>query len=263
MNNRPVNVESISFQPFVSMIESEPDSVIAQEPVYSFDKERVEIARMQMTAEEESRKAQAQSQAIVREAQAKAEELIAGAHAQAEQFHQEGFQKGYAEGTAKAEAEIEAKYRTIADQELAQIRSIVVSFTQSYKDLIKNAEQSLVKLATDIAAKVIQEEAQKNGELVLRMVKVGLERVVEKANIIVKVHPEQLEVVKHHKAQLISMVESVDNFELMPDTRVARGGCVVETNSGSVEVRLEKQINELKKALTGEDTEEKNVSDND
>jgi flagellar assembly protein FliH len=258
-----VTVETISFQPFVSLVESEQSTVVAQEPVYSFDKERVEIARLQMTTEEESRKAQAHSQAIVQSAQAQAEELISGAHAQVEQFHQEGFQKGYAEGTAKAEAEIEAKYRDIADQELAQIRMIVVSFTQSYKDLLKNAEQSLVRLATDIAAKVIQEEAQKNSELVLRMVKVGLERVVEKANIVVKVHPEQLEMVKHHKAQLIGMVESIDNFELMPDTRVDRGGCVVETNSGSVEVRLEKQISELKKVLTGKDTEETNVSDHD
>jgi len=247
----------------VSIVEHEQGAAVAQEPVYSFEKERVEIARMQITAAEESRKAQVQAQEIVKEAQAKAEELIAGAHAQVEQFHQEGFQKGYTEGTVKAETEVEAKYKDIAEQELAQIKTIVVSFTQSYKDLIKNAEQSLVSLATDIAAKVIQEEAQKHSELVLRMVKVGLERVVEKANIVVKVHPEQLELVKHHKAQLISMVESIDNFELMPDVRVDRGGCVVETNSGSVEVRLQKQVNELKKVLTGEDTEEKNVSDHD
>jgi flagellar assembly protein FliH len=206
--------------------------------------------------------AQAKANKLLIDAEEKIKELFVQAQSEIEARQLEGYEKGYAAGAAKAESEVDKKYEKAFQEEFSQIREVIFSFRESYKDVLKKAETQLVKLSMDIARKVIGQEAEKNEAIVIAMIKEGLSRVVERANITVRINPAQLYVAEAHKKLIVSSLEGIDGFELREDAKVDLGGCIVETESGSVELRIEKQLLEVKKVLTGEDNTNDDVAGN-
>lgn len=240
-------IENLSLEKF-----NNQDTLIAKQE---------EITLLKAQAEELVKEAQKQANIIIEEAKSQAKEILDKAKSEAEDYKKEAFQRGFAEGEDKAKREIEERYNLIFENELLQLKRIIEVFRNSYQETIKQAEQALVKLALDIAEKIIKEEATKNKEIVLRMVKEGLCRVLDRAKLVLHIHPEELNFVEKNKQKLLATLEGIEDFEIRQDTRVDIGGCIIETESGSVEVRLDKQIKEIRKALTGEDREF-NVSHN-
>lgn len=221
-----------------------------------------DVLQLKRDAQQLYDEAQAKANKLLSEAEEKIRVRFAEAQANIAESVQEGYQKGYADGLAKAELEVDKKYEKAFQEEFSQIREVILSYRESYTEMLKKAESQLVKLSMDIARKVIGQEAEKNEAIVIAMVKEGLGRIIERTNIVVRINPAQLYVVESHKKKIISALESVDNFELREDPKVDLGGCIVETDSGSVEVRIDKQLQEIKKVLTGEDKENDDVTGN-
>ncbi len=232
-----------------------------------------DVNKVKLFTEEDSRRlkdeashfvseSEVQAAKILKDAEEEARTLIVLAEKKVEDFRKEGLRQGYEEGLKKAEAEMEEKYSKLFQAEAEQLRVFLEALKNSYKDVIKTAESPLVKLAMDIAEKVIKSEAEKNSQVVLNNIRDALSRVSAKASIVVRVNPDQFDLVEESKKKLCSFVEGIDSFELKPDSKVDKGGCVIETPSGSVEARIEKQISELKKITGIQDKEESDVSGN-
>lgn len=215
---------------------------------------------------EEALKSLAETEAraikLVKDAEEEAKTLIVLAERKVEDFRKEGLRQGYEEGLKQAEAEMEEKYSQAFQKEAQQLGDFMQALKDSYADAIKTAEGPLVKIALDIAEKVIKEEAEKNSEVILANIRDSLLRLTSKVHIVVRVNPGQFDLVAGHKQKLISVVEGIDDFSLVGDEKVGKGGCVIETPSGSVEARIAKQLKELKKVITGQNKEDLDVSEN-
>jgi flagellar biosynthesis/type III secretory pathway protein FliH len=65
-------------------------------------------------------------------------------------------------------------------------------------------------------------------------------------------HPDDLELLERGRPRLLERCRSAGALQLEADERIARGGCVVESELGSVDARLAVQLDAIERALRGE-----------
>lgn len=163
--------------------------------------------------------------------------------------YQEGFQKGVEEGTE--EGKTRARQEMLASQKdsIKQLVSIVSSARQSLGVLVKNHENELVELAISIAEKIILREIDRSEDVVFGIVKQVLQRANDRQEILLRLNPGDVDLVKQHQDDLTAEFDDIRTVHIEPDTRVSRGGCLLELPSGCIDGRIEQQLQQVRKSL--------------
>ena len=73
--------------------------------------------------------------------------------------------------------------------------------------------------------------------------------VVDKDSVIVKVNPDDLELINSISDDSSLSLKDFKRLEFKEDGHVERGGCIVETNSGTIDARLSVQLEEIESEL--------------
>ncbi len=201
----------------------------------------------------ESTKLTEEAKNIVEGARRQAESIVLAAQKQAGYIKEEAYKKGFEEGRKEGERLARQEKEREMEEEISRFRALAEKMVSSYNEVIKKAEASLVKLAVKIAEKVIKDESSSRQEVLENMVRDGISRLQEKTNIKVRVNPEQLSFLKDKREEFLSSFEDIKGFEIVPDDTVSKGGCVVETPTGSVDLRIDKQVEEIKKNIIAEE----------
>jgi len=150
------------------------------------------------------------------------------------QAHAEGLALGGSQATARFEEEL--------DRERKRLTDLIVEFQQQRKDYYAKVELELVHLALAIAAKILHREAQVDRMVVAGLVKVMIERLQQKTNIIVRVRPEDAEAWRHSFHNHVN-VQIVDDLTLQPK------GCLLETELGVADMGLDSQLKEVEQGF--------------
>ena len=77
----------------------------------------------------------------------------------------------------------------------------------------------------------------------------ALRRVVEGGTLRIRVNAEDLQTVRGNREELLTLVDNIRHVEIIEDRRVGAGGCIVETDAGSIDARLETQLAEAANLL--------------
>jgi type III secretion system HrpE/YscL family protein len=174
--------------------------------------------------------AQRRAREVVEAAERQAEEIRRAAQEDAENARSRGHAQGYEEGLARA---TEVLARAYAERDA----------------LLGDAEREAVELALRAAEKIMGREVERGAAA--EIVTQALTAVRRARRIRVRVSPADLEAVRAREAALVARLAPGAGFELCEDPAVPRGGCIVETEGGSIDARLETQIGALRRALLG------------
>jgi flagellar assembly protein FliH len=160
-------------------------------------------------------------------------------------LEREAFAKGYEQGeragTEAAGKRGEAMLRRLSDT-LTELTSLRAS-------MIRQTENQIVELALAVARRVVHREISLDRNLLIAIVRVALDRLGESAHVTVRLHPEEFEATG--AARVAEFAGSDITF--VPDARVGRGGCRVESDMGMLDASVDAQIQEIARALLGED----------
>jgi flagellar assembly protein FliH len=159
--------------------------------------------------------------------QRQAEQELAAAR---QRHEQEGWTAGHAKGQAEAEAQQREKLQHL-DQ---LVRNACRAFTQQ----IAGLEDIAVGIAREAVSRLLG-EALVRREGVQAMVAKVLERVQGQERLVVRLAPADIFLLLQHAQGQPALAHP--GVELVPDERVALGGCLVETGAGSLDARLETQ----------------------
>lgn len=196
----------------------------------------------------------------IREAADQAERMLAEAQEQIELWWQEkreqdenlieavksqGFREGYEEGKAQAEAELALRMQEAAEEAQALIQEGV----RTKEEMIQEAEPFLVELSTAIAEKVIDRKLAEDGELTISLIRQTLSRKREQGTIALCVAPSQFAMINSAREELAMSIDSQAELEILPDSTVKDRGCVIRSNFGSVDARIDTQLTEIKREL--------------
>jgi flagellar biosynthesis/type III secretory pathway protein FliH len=181
--------------------------------------------------------AEAKSEAaLIRErAEQQADEIVKQAEIEAEQLKANAFNQGYEEGKNAAAAELS---------------EVVASSSRRLQQIEAQAEPQLRDLAVKIARKIIGKELEFAPEAVVDVVKQALsEKARQRREIFLRVHPDDLQLIRESKAELIEILSRAKEIGIREDKEISRGGVVIETDAGTIDAQIDTQLEVFEKVL--------------
>ena len=165
----------------------------------------------------------------------------------------------YAQGFSEGEkAGIETGMKKVAP--------VLKDFEQAKEELEKvrgqiysRVERETVELALAIAKKIVFHEVKTDREVILRVVREALKRTNEASSVKIRINSADFNILKNNENMFSAEMNSLENLHLIKDDRINDGGCMIETEMGEIDARIETQLravedefrNELKLMDTG------------
>jgi flagellar assembly protein FliH len=155
--------------------------------------------------------------------------------------YESGFRQGERAGMEIAEKKLEVVMRRYSDAvyELGNARS----------KLYVEVERQVVKLALEVARKIVHREIHADREVIQSLVKVALSHAAGKSAVTVHLNPVDYNYVLEQRNNLTSGEEGNREIVLLADKSIERGGCVVRTECGDVDARIEEEFRELERGF--------------
>ncbi len=155
--------------------------------------------------------------------------------------YESGFRQGEKTGMEMAEKKIESLMSRYADA--------VLEIGKVKAGLYSQVEREVVKLAVEIAKKIVCREIQADPDIIQALVRVALGHVAEKSAVTVHLHPTDYNFVLEHRSELSPGGESGCEVVLLADKSIERGGCLVETECGEIDARIEERFREVERGF--------------
>ena len=166
-----------------------------------------------------------------------------------EERHQVELQQAYQNGFVQGEATGLQRGQSEARRVEAQLSNVISELVGYRQRLFEQSKTRLLELALTIANKITEARAVTEKETVLDTITRCIAEILDKTRIKVKVSPGELEFVKTHFDALVKSNEAIAAAVVESDPRVSAGGCIIETDYGSADARLESQMQFLKEKL--------------
>ena len=185
---------------------------------------------------------------IVSDAEKQKEELLNEARREAVKIKEEAFNNGRVEGIQQGVKEGKDSLRQETEALRADFHKLAASLKEEKSRVLWESEPEVVDLAMTIARGIVKEELQTNRAVVLAVAKEALMRLSRKEGITIRVNPEEYELIGARKTELIRAAD-LDTIRFVPDARVERGGCIVDSSGGQIDGRIEVQFDKMKQMI--------------
>lgn len=154
----------------------------------------------------------------------------------------EGHQKGFAEGYAKGEADLQSSVNRVQQN----ITSVLKAFEAQKEALLSKSERKTLEIIFLAVERILHTEAKTRPELVQNVLKAALTEIAKTDTLRIKVNPAEAESVNASKQFWLPVNSQIHEVKIEEDSRVERGGCVVESAAGSVDARLSTQLEKIR-----------------
>jgi flagellar assembly protein FliH len=198
-----------------------------------------------------------QCEEYIEGARQQGEQLLAEARAAADEVrrraHTEGVSSGQREGLDSARQLVDARAAEIAARQTQeQLRTVLPAFQAAAQALqaerdrwLAAWETAAVELSAAIAGKILRHELSRRPELAAPVIREALQLAAGQPHVRLHLHPLDLAQLHDCGAQAAGRLSAVGEATLVPDERVTRGGCIIETQHGVIDARLETQIDRI------------------
>lgn len=201
-----------------------------------------DIEAMIAEAEQRGREKAAQ---IIEHAQAEAKNLIEQARIYGETAKAEAQREGMKEGKELGYQEGLNQFSAM----MAEAKNLFSQLVEERRSILESVEPELAKLSVDIARKIIGQELTANPDMVMGVIREALGNIKNREQVTIKVHPDDLEMVKGKKEVFAAMIEGIKDLVIAADGKVEKGGCLFETNLGNTDARISTQMEVIRLAF--------------
>ncbi len=196
-------------------------------------------------AKQDLNRAKFESEQIIERAKLDNERMVKEAEMRVNEIEHEAWQKGYNAGREAGYSEGQSEVRRLIDR----LGSILGHAIDAREKVIQESEKQMVELILIIARKVIKDEIIERKEVVINNIREALGRIKDRDRIDIRVNFADIELTAAHKNELIKMMESLRKVNIYEDTRVDRGGAIIETDVGMIDARISSQLTEIEQAI--------------
>ncbi len=205
--------------------------------------EEQQKAREQINLEQERSKIESEQE--IERGKFEAEKMIKEAELKVSEIEHEAYKKGYDAGREEGYKDGQAEVMRLIDR----LGTVVSTAVDIRDDIIKSSERMMSEMILMIARKVIKDEIVERREVVVNNIKEAIKRVKDRDRIDIRVNFADLDMTTAHKDELIKMMESLKKVNIYEDSRVERGGCIIETDVGAIDARISTQLDAIEEAI--------------
>ena len=149
-----------------------------------------------------------------------------------QEARQAGYQDGYRDGLEA----LEAARRQHLQQVTAQYAALANSLEGQLQSLEARMAEAVTRTSLVLARQVVRSELSQRPQLVRQVAQEALGTVLLSArHLRLRLHPDDVPLVSADDGEALRSRD----VQLLPDPQVSRGGCVVESDLGHVDARIE------------------------
>ena len=131
---------------------------------------------------------------------------------------------------------------------IEQLKKMITQVADQRHDFIESTESDLVALAFDVAEKLVHHQIS-NDDVIYHTIKSMLDYTVDHEKVLIRVHPEELAKLEPHREEFLSQIKGVELLDIIEDSNIDQGGCLLETNLGTIDAQIDTQFAQAKQAL--------------
>ena len=220
---------------------TEADNIVADAQKAAF----AEVKRQTDEGQVIKQQAVEEAEKIVADAQVKVSDLEREIRqtldAERKEARNQGEDQGKEEGFASGKAEV--------DRLIERTQTVLERAQDKRADILNETEKEIIDLVLLIARKVIKVISENQRDIIITNVIEALRKVRAKGNIVIKVNLADLRLATEHKQNFINSMESVKSINIVEDSSVDLGGCIIETDFGEIDARIASQLMELENKI--------------
>lgn len=160
--------------------------------------------------------------------------------------YQEAYRLGLEEGRKEAFEQVSAD---IAER-MAGLDTLLLTIKELKKEMSGFNEAHLLKLMFQMASRLAKTELNSNNDAMVGILRDAVGLAQDEEEITVHVSQAQFDFLEELKQETGREFEFIKKIKFEPNAEVADGGCIVETNYGEVDARIEQRVEQLWSVLS-------------
>lgn len=155
-----------------------------------------------------------------------------------EDAYKAGYELGEVEGSEKAFQDTKNDLL----ERLDGMDAILQRFQEIKKKLLVDNENELVKLVFLVAKKLAFKELEENREAVVEILRSVVGEIQEDERVVVRLSPTDLFFLEQLKEKGDRRFESLQRVKFVTEDKIKPGGCLIETEYGTVDATVEERV---------------------
>jgi flagellar assembly protein FliH len=169
-------------------------------------------------------------------------------------LEQEFYCKGFADGERSG---LEQGERTGTENTLRQVDTLLEGLGRTtdqmqrlHAEAVRSCEWELVQLALAVAGKIVEREVRADPTAVAAIVQSALSRIEHAERVTVRMNPADLERLNGVRAKMLEgLAGGGSGLRFEADDAIRQGGCLIESDRGDVDARIEQRIRVVEEAF--------------
>ncbi len=172
--------------------------------------------------------------------------IVEAARQEAEAIRQQAQQQGHQAAMQAVEQMIAKQLSTV----LPALRQTIQDIQHAKQAWLTHWEASAVHVAAAIAERLIRGELNDRPEITLTLLREALELAAGSSQLRIHINPDDHQAIGGQVEMLVGELATLTSAEIVPDARITRGGCRVETSFGVIDQQFEAQLKRIEEELT-------------
>jgi flagellar assembly protein FliH len=202
-----------------------------------------------------------QAQQIIADAQDRAAHIIANAKQDRKRMingahekgfaagHEEGVEAGHQEGLEKGCAQALAEHGDRLELLEKSWKEALDRFDARRDKMLNDARIDVLRLAMAIARRVTRRIIENDETTIQDQLEQALMHTLEPTRLFICVHAEDEALITASAPSLLSRFARSASAEIVTDESLSRGDCVVQTDAGEIDARIDAQLDRIAEAL--------------
>ncbi|MEQ8791431.1 MAG: FliH/SctL family protein [Pirellulaceae bacterium] len=178
-----------------------------------------------------------------------AAQILAKAKQEAEQLRGQAQQQGLQQAKQQAEADVTGKIRQQLAGVLPALEESVEQLKKARHEWVAQWQDKAVHLAARMAELVVRRELKSTPEITLDLVREALELASGSEHIRLRLNPADRAALGEGVEELAARLAKLGPAEIIADPQVSSGGCIVSTDFGDIDQRIEAQLARIEQEL--------------
>ncbi|WP_294427956.1 flagellar assembly protein FliH [uncultured Treponema sp.] len=204
-----------------------------------------EVKRQTDQAQIVKNEAERSAQEIIKKAQDEAAKILEDARTEQENLKKNGYDEGYTKGREEGYSEGQGEVERLVER----THKILEAVMARREEILNETEQQIVELVILMTRKVVKIISENQKSVIMANVLQALKKVKARGNVTVRVNMADVKLTTEHIQDFIKQIENVQGITVIEDSTVDKGGCVVETDFGAIDARIQNQLSELESAI--------------
>jgi flagellar assembly protein FliH len=157
------------------------------------------------------------------------------------------YQQGFEAGFNTAKKELESEFDDMMLKKSEEFYRILESFEEKLTGYESMFDTLVIKLAVKISEKIIRDEI-KNHSTIENSINEAVKKVIGANQVHIKMNPADYELINSN-GKAVMIERNFDKVKFEVTDNVEEGGCVIETEIGNVDARIQSQIEAISAQL--------------